>query len=298
MPNQPLPITVITGFLGSGKTTLIRNLLTAPHGLRIALVLNEIGQAGIDQVPEADQAYLELTEGCACCVRNPDLIAALQEICQRTDIDRIVFETSGLADPLPLTWSLTHPELREAVRLDSVVVVLDARHHEAASREEWEAQVRGADFAVVSKQDLVPPETAELARQAASAINPQLRFLEADDSLASELLLDVDIGSPRALSLERAAHHHSDFGGFIIAGPERYRLTPLEDLLEAMPPAVFRAKGIVPVDSGGWVAFQVVGGRSHVELEVPPPSHGEGRIALFGRSLDEAPLRALFEACR
>jgi G3E family GTPase len=289
---------VITGFLGAGKTTLIKRLLKAPHGLQIGLVLNEIGQAGIDQVPEAESAYVELTEGCACCVRNPDLIAALQEIGQRDDIDRILLETSGLADPLPLSWSLTHPELSPLVQLDAVIVALDARFRGEAADEEWQAQVRSADLAVLTKQDLASPEAIAAVQAEALGINPQLRFVDPADPLAEELLLDVDVDTPRAHELERAHARHSNFGGFIIAGPEQYALDPLEDLLEALPPEVFRVKGIVPLDTGEWAAFHVVGGRVQMELDVAPPTHGEGRIALFGRALDEAKLRGLVAVTR
>lgn len=294
---RPIPVTVITGFLGAGKTTLIRKLLKAPHGLRIGLVLNEIGEAGIDQVPEADQAYVELTEGCACCVRNPDLIAALSEIGVRDDIDRIILETSGLADPLPLTWSLTHPDLAPLVALDAVAVVLDARHFGDAAQEEWEAQIRSSDLAVLTKEDLASPEDIATLRAAALAINPSLRFVDSGETMVSEILLDADIDSPRSRSLERTDASHSDFGGFIVSNEARYRSVELEDLLEHLPPEVFRAKGIVQLESGEWAAFHVVGGRVQMQFELPRPGHGQSRIALFGRQLDRTALRPLFAAC-
>jgi G3E family GTPase len=295
--HPPIPVTVITGFLGAGKTTLIRKLLKAPHGLRIGLVLNEIGQAGIDQVPEANQAYVELTEGCACCVRNPDLIAALSEVGQRDDIDRIVLETSGLADPLPLTWSLTHPELADLVALDAVVVVLDARNYAAAAREEWDAQIRSADLAVLTKEDLAPPEEVAAVRDAALAINPHLRFVDVREDHVADLLLDTAVDSPRARALEKGHAHHSDFGGFILAKVVRYQSVALEDLLEQLPPEVFRAKGIVQLETDEWASFHVVGGRVQMQFDAMTPTHGESRIALFGRPLDGARLADLFAAC-
>ena len=145
--------------------------------MRIGLILNEIGQAGIDQVPEADQAYVELTQGCACCIRNPDLIAALSEIAQRRDLDRILLETSGLADPLPLTWTITRQELSAYLTLDSVVAVVDPLHLSHAAPEEWENQVRCADLAVLAKPDLTSALQREAAEKAVRAINAQTRIV-------------------------------------------------------------------------------------------------------------------------
>ena len=152
-----LPVTLVTGFLGAGKTTLLRRLLQSPHGLRIGLVLNEFGQAGIDAVDTRDQAFVELTEGCACCLRNADLVQAMQEMAARGDLDRVLVEPSGLADPLPLAWTLQKPELAGLVRLDAVVAVVDPLHVREAGQEEWEAQVRAAD--VANSNARPPPAT-------------------------------------------------------------------------------------------------------------------------------------------
>jgi G3E family GTPase len=297
MAEGRIPVTIITGFLGAGKTTLIRKLLTAPHGLRIGLVLNEIGQAGIDQVPEADQAYVELTEGCACCIRSPDLIAALEQISTRRDLDRIILETSGLADPLPLTWLLARPELSDLIRVDSVVTVVDALFLDRAPVEEWGNQVRCADLIVITKRDLVDAALIGRAERAVREVNPQARFLEPGEDRLAELLLDVDVATPRFGSLDAAGARHSDFNGVFLAGAARYDQSRLEDLLEALPEQVFRAKGIVPVADGEWLSFHVVGGRTEVSLDVPPPDHGQGRIAVFGRRLNESEVRAWFMPC-
>lgn len=297
MPS-PLPVTIVTGFLGSGKTTLIRKLLKAPHGLRIGLVLNEFGQAGIDAVETVDRAFLELAEGCACCLRNPDLVAAMEELAARGDLDRVIVEPSGLADPLPLSWTLQKPELAGKVRLDAVVTVVDPLHASQAGQEEWEAQVRAADVVVVSKRDVAEAGVIASTEARIREVNPHARLLAPEEHAAIELILDVaPAEGPRTKGLFAAKGRHSDFRAVTLESTTPYDLDALEDLLESMPEDVFRAKGIVRTGEGGWASFHVVGGRAEVEPDVAPPVHGQTRLAFFGRGLTRERVEALLTNC-
>ncbi|AKU92381.1 CobW family GTP-binding protein [Vulgatibacter incomptus] len=299
----PLPIVVLTGFLGAGKTTLLRRLLGKPHGLRIALIQNELGQAGIDVDSPASRQMIELTEGCVCCLRNPELLGALDDLWSRGDLDRVILETTGLADPLALTWTLARPELQGKVRLDSVVTVVDPSSFESARGEEWDAQVRCGDLIVLSKLELVPPEQVAKAIAAVREVNPQARILEGGDGLPEGLLLDsldaVDAAGreARLAGFQSEQARHSDFGVVSVSGRQAYVLDRLEDWLEELPERVFRAKGIVEIEDG-WVAFHVVGKRLQLELRAPAPAHGESRMALFGRDLDRPLLEEELARCR
>lgn len=294
---QVLPVTILTGFLGSGKTTLVRRLLAEPRGQRIGVLLNERGAAGIDDVGGDSPGFVELTEGCACCVNQPDLIAALVALAGRGNLDRVVLETTGLADPLPITWAVARPELAERVVLDAVVAVVDAANYHRTQVEEWEAQVRCADLVVISKLDLVDAEEAEAARRAVRAANPRARLCDSNEALDALEGIEA-LAGPALLTGERPIARHGDFEMLSFADRATWLGDALEDLVEDLPDAVFRAKGIVRVAGERWIAFQAVGGRSHIDLAAAPPAHGENRLVLFGRGLDRQSLEARLARCR
>src|SRR5499426_4525751 len=132
MTDTRTPVTVLTGFLGSGKTTLLNHILTANHGKRIAVIENEFGEVGVDQdlVINAEEEIFEMNNGCICCTVRGDLIRILGNLMTRRDkFDRIVLETTGLADPGPVVQTFFFDdELRERLALDGIVTVVDSRH--------------------------------------------------------------------------------------------------------------------------------------------------------------------------
>jgi G3E family GTPase len=294
---QRLPVTVITGFLGAGKTTLVNRMLAAGHGLQIGVVQNERGPAGIEPPPAAALTHVELAEGCACCVRNPDLIAALGELSDRGDLDRVLLETSGLADPLPLTWSLDRPELQDRAVLDALVAVVDAAHCEPHETEEWEAQVRWADLVVITKRDIAPLREARETERRVRAANPRARVLDAGSEPWTWILLDAPPAARSAPSGGSRGHRRG-WGEVALAGRESYDLDALEDLLDDLPASVLRGKGIVEVAGGQWIRFQSVGPRVRVDFDVTVPAHGESRLVFLGAELDESALRRRIDACR
>lgn len=193
-----VPVTVVTGFLGSGKTTLINHILTEQHGRRIAVIENEFGEVGIDDalVIDAEEEIFEMNNGCICCTVRGDLIRILGTLMKRRDrFDHILVETTGLADPAPVAQTFfVDDEVRAQLRLDAIVTIVDAKHlimhlddeKEEGVENEAVEQLAFADRVLVNKVDLV--DDAELAE-----VERRIRAINANASLVRTTMSKVDL---------------------------------------------------------------------------------------------------------
>ena len=159
---EPIPATVITGFLGAGKTTLLNHILSAQHGYKCAIIINEFGEVSIDNqiVVGTDEEIVELNNGCICCRVRGDLVRSIEGLIQkRKKFDYIIIETTGLADPSPIAHTFATEPLADKIRLDGIVTVVDARHidKELNDAPEPAQQIAFADVIVLNKSDLVSP---------------------------------------------------------------------------------------------------------------------------------------------
>ena len=208
-PPPPLPLTVVTGFLGAGKTTVLNNLLGAPELADALVLVNEFGDVGLDHlfIEKIDGDMVLMNAGCVCCTIRGDLVETLEDLLRRLDngrirpFRRVILETTGLADPAPILHAImAHPYLTMRYRLDGVVTVVDAINGEATLDAHAEAvkQAAVADRLVVTKTDL--PEGAARASSLGvrlSALNPGARLLDAASGMATPArLLDCGIYSP------------------------------------------------------------------------------------------------------
>jgi len=190
MNATPIPVTLLTGFLGAGKTTLLNRLLAAPHGERIAVVENEFGAVGIDTdlLDSVAVAVVELANGCICCSVRGALHEALEALLARRDngelaFDRLIIETTGLADPAPIVQSFFAEEtLRERFQLDGVITLVDAAHFDLQSGRErvMASQVAFADRLLISRTDLVPATALVGLRERLGFINARAPITYAD----------------------------------------------------------------------------------------------------------------------
>ena len=213
MSTAKIPVTVLTGFLGAGKTTLLNRILKENHGQRIAVIENEFGEIGVDQelVIDADEEVFEMNNGCICCTVRGDLIRILGNLVRRRDrFDRIVLETTGLANPGPVAQTFfVDDEVRDAFALDGIVTLVDARHvlQHLADSEEAREQIAFADVLVLNKTDHV--DAAELDR-----LERRLRGMNAMARMRRARLADVPVAEVLGVGgfdLARALEHKPTF---------------------------------------------------------------------------------------
>ena len=243
-----LPTTIVTGFLGSGKTTLLRHLLTHADGRRLAVIVNEFGEVGVDgellrqcgigceEDANAPTPLYELANGCLCCTVQEEFVPVLGALLERRDrIDHILIETSGLALPKPLVQAFQWPSIRESCTVDAVVALVDgpavlsgqfaddpakvdeqrqqdpSLDHERPLQELFEDQLAAADLVIVSKADELTPDELERVRAQVTALTPPA--VKIINATRGQLPFDVVLGLRRAAEDhidERHTHHDDD----------------------------------------------------------------------------------------
>jgi cobalamin biosynthesis protein CobW len=292
--DRRVPALLVSGFLGSGKTTLVRHLLAdaRAQGLRLAIVSNEFGELGIDRalLGGGDEAFVELGGGCVCCQLSDELVVTLERLRERIDPDRIVIETSGVALPYDVQLNFWREPVARWIGDDVTVVVVNAEQL-ASGRDlagTFEDQVSSADLLLLNKIDLVPSAALPALEARLRELEPEAPILRARHSEVSpELLFLPGLEQARRGRRARAAgvtHSHEEFEADIL---ELEPGLPSDTILRRIAAeGALRAKGFVVTDQGPRVV-QGVGAR--IEIAKPdgaPPPELIGRVVVIRRSRD------------
>ncbi|RXP60912.1 GTP-binding protein [Lutibacter sp. HS1-25] len=253
--NTPIPVTILAGFLGAGKTTLLNHILTADHGRRIAVIVNDFGAINIDAdlVIDVTDGVISLANGCVCCAIRADLITAvlkLSDLAERPD--QIVIESSGVADPDGIYRSFLQTEIRNDVLVDGVLTVVDAEQVLNIPEQEMQLaklQISAADLIVLNKIDLVNEEKLFEVESWIGSLNKRSQILCAEKcKLPIEVLLGVEAGKYFNRQVEKVQHdHHHEvtFESWSYQSTNPLKLSLFNQLLTHLPPELFRAKGFI-----------------------------------------------------
>ena len=317
---EQVPVTVLTGFLGAGKTTLLNRILTEQHGHRYAVIVNEFGEEGIDNdlVVDADEEVFEMNNGCICCTVRGDLIRILGGLMKRADqLDAIIIETTGLADPAPVAQTFfMDQDVADRTKLDAIVTVADAVHlnTQLGEHHEAEEQIAFADVVLLNKTDLVDADGLEGVETRIRKINPYTKIIRTAhceapldnilglDAFSLDRVLEVE---PDFLESDHDHEHDDDVKSVSFLSETPLDLDKFEtwfgNLLRTHGQDILRSKGIIEflgVDER--YVFQGV----HMLMDASPMGNWpEGksrssRMVFIGRNLESMNLLEGFEACK
>ncbi|MDJ0509459.1 MAG: GTP-binding protein [Crocosphaera sp.] len=306
---QGLPVTIITGFLGSGKTTLLNQILQNDLDHKVAVLVNEFGDINIDAqlLVSYEDDMVELSNGCICCTINDGLVEAIKRILARKEkVDRLIIETTGIADPLPIILTFVGSDFRYFTHLDAVITLIDA---ETFTPEHFDSevafkQISYGDILLLNKTDLANKEQLTVLETYIGSIKKNPRIIHTQYAQVP-LPLILDVGLTNTDSFLEQGHgqhsHHLKTDGFMsmsFQSDKPFDVYKFQKFLnEGLPLEVFRAKGIV------WFAgsqlrhiFQLCGQRNDIKSE-PWPNSPANQLVFIGRHLDADKLRQQLNNC-
>ena len=336
MSKKLLPVTIISGFLGSGKTTLLNHILKNQVGLKTAVLVNEFGEIGIDNdlIIEGSEDMIELNNGCICCSINGELLNTVSKVLERSEkIDYLIVETTGLADPLPVAMTFAAGDLREKVRLDSIITVIDGENFdfEINNTGVAYAQILYGDILLLNKCDLVNEEQLKKVEKFINKIKKEPRILRSTNSeVGLQTIMSVGLFETDNFKydkgkedLEENSHDHSSHShdhsshshdhsshshdlnnieGFTSVSYETFEPFSLRKfqyfLDNQISQNVFRAKGILWfMESERKHIFHLSGKRFSLDDE-EWTKEKSNKIVLIGKNLDHQTIKNQLSSCR
>jgi len=306
----PMPVTVLTGFLGAGKTTLVNRILSQEHGLRIAVLVNDFGEVDVDSelIVGVAAQKVSLANGCVCCEVRDDLLAAIDAVLvSGSDIDAIVLEASGVADPLTIARTFVAAASQRRLRLDGIIAVVDAEQLPAQVADPVTSdlvygQIGCSDLVLLNKIDLADRQRVDAVRAFITERLDAVRVIEtvrADVPLS--VLLGARSGGEIGMEYPLDHRHRAGFVSWVYRRERPFAEGALRDCIAHLPGSVYRVKGFVHTTDHPQhrVLVQAVGVRSDIapfdQWDAADPV--SMLVIVAGRGVDRTGVDAALDAC-
>lgn len=309
--DKKIPVIVITGFMGSGKTTLLNHILSHLEGLKAAVFVNEFGEINIDSqlLVSLENNVVQLSNGCICCTLNDHLADTIVEVLNRnTQIDYILIETTGIADPLPIIMTFAGTELRDLTQLDAVFTLVDAETFSpnVLKSEAALSQIAWSDMVFLNKIDLVSWQQGDRIQNQIREIKPDVRIITTEYSQAPlAAIWGIEYSHIDFTNLSKHHHHHHSQhlanDGFVAVSFTSDRPLSVEKfqtfLSDRLPATVFRAKGFIWYQGNSSChLFQLSGKRYHLTPNYNPVEP-RNQLVFIGRELNCQSLKEELKNC-
>lgn len=327
--DNPVPLTIIGGFLGAGKTTLLNYVLHAEHGRKVAVLVNDFGEINIDSelivgVENEVDNTISFSNGCICCSLRGDMLLSIIELLERPEPpEYIIIEASGVSDPAAIALSFLMPDVRRLVGVENIITVVDAEQVADLTRGENAelgiAQISIADVIVLNKADIVGDKRLHKVREGLRGVMPGARIVEAEfgrvplelvfglgsydpDRLLAREPMDVHVHAGEPHHNHEGRSHEKVFGTWSFETDRMLSYELVRKAVKTLPPTIFRAKGILHLDTFPDMrgVLNVVGRRCALSWGRPwGAQKPHSRFVLIGtpEGVDPEMLEAHFEEC-